>query len=186
MFYFNFLQGEGWSYLSRYLVLRCLRSSHTEVAAFFILFFFIFSYLSFAVHLPLLHEYRTIFRLTFSSAWRNRRWWKFMESWNLSKNNSSVGAALGSAPSRKKSPHRTRPLPLTASAVSKCNWNIMCQTGYHSRHYAALNGALRWPFRQRMQRATDQACTDQAAVFFFLGVGYVFHSHIEASSVFNL
>lgn len=117
----------------------------------FYFIFFIFSYLSFAVHLPLLHEYRTIFRLTFSSAWRNRRWWKFMESWNLSKNNSSVGAALGSAPSRKKSPHRTRPLPLTASAVSKCNWNIMCQTGYHSRHYAALKGALRWPFRQRMQ-----------------------------------
>lgn len=50
---------------ARYSVLRCLRSSHPEVAAHF---FTIFSYLSFAVHLPLLHEYRTIFHLTFSSA----------------------------------------------------------------------------------------------------------------------
>lgn len=136
----------------------------------FYFIFFIFSYLSFAVHLPLLHEYRTIFRLTFSSAWRNRRWWKFMESWNLSKNNSSVGAALGSAPSHKKSAHRTRPLPLTASTVSKCcNWNIMCQTGYHSRHYAALKGALRWPFRQRMQTGDRSGLHRSGSCFLFFG-----------------
>lgn len=132
-------------------------------------FFFIFSYLSFAVHLPLLHEYRTIFRLTFSSAWRNRRWWKFMESRNLSKNNSSVGTALGSASSRKKSPHRTRPLPLTASAVPKCNWNIMCQTGYHSGHYAALKGALHWPFRQRMHAGDRSGLNRSGSYFLFFG-----------------
>lgn len=78
-------------------------------------------------------------------------------------------ARLRHARSRRIARHRTRPLPLTASAVSKCNWNIMCQTGYHSRHYAALKGALRWPFRQCMQAGDRSDLHRSGSCFLFFG-----------------
>lgn len=102
-----------------------------------------FIFISFlSVHLPSLHEWRAIFCLTFSRSDRignGKSLWKA----ELVQDNASVSAVV----------HHTRSLNITHDLfhwlvlpVTKCNWNIMCQKGYYTEHYAELSVVLTCPF----------------------------------------